>query len=176
MHINKKGILKIRNKIVLTIVVVMAFIVPISLLWCMNYSSSLNTANTCLYSATVHEVNVFYSADKPYVEIDTNEYKSSLLISSNVYECIQEDVVLSLKEGQQIQFRIYDNRKDGFDTFSFVDIVELTTDEKVIFSLDDYNSIMKDMLLVPSIILLGIMGVFVVSIILVVNGVKSKSI
>ena len=109
--------------------------------------------NTTLYSATVAKVQI-ESFEGLYVsaEIKTEEYISNLFIPLIVLKNIRLLDINNLHEGQKIYFRVENSKVKSMNKVDFIDIVSLQTEEKDIFTLDDYNGNMKDFYRVAKVI------------------------
>lgn len=108
----------------------------------MQIDKQTENTTTC-YSATVSNVQVTNTEKHLYVEIQLNEYNSNLQISTNISKNINIEDINGLKKGQKIFFRIENIKVDQINHVEFVDIVSLKTENKDIFTLDDYNKYMK---------------------------------
>lgn len=93
---------------------------------------------TTAFSATVKNVVVTETETKIYPKIYVNEAETCLLINS-ISEEIDLDIVKNLQPGQKIYFRVENYKAKQIEEAKIVDIVSLSTDTQVIYSLDDYN-------------------------------------
>ena len=102
------------------------------------YSQTENT--TTLYSATVKKSPVTsMGGDGIYARIKTEENISEFVLLPYVNEKINIDDVTDLQSGQKIFFRIRNSEVKRMNKADFINIVSLKTEEKDIFSLDEYN-------------------------------------
>lgn len=99
--------------------------------------------NTTYYSATVSKVQVTDTGRGSYIEIQIEEYKSNLQISTNVSKNMNIDDIRDLQSGQKIFFRIENVKNNQMYQVEFVNIVSLKTEDKDIFTLDDYNNYIR---------------------------------
>lgn len=95
---------------------------------------------TTYYSATVFKVEITNIKEDTFAEIYTKEYESNLRLSTNICENININDVRNLKNGQKIFFRIENLKSEQMNKVEFINIVSLKTEEKDIFTLDDYNN------------------------------------
>jgi len=99
---------------------------------------------TCLYAATVKKVDAIDTGKEIQVDLYTEEYKASLHIQTAVSKHINIDEIANLHAGQEVLFRIENKNRDFLDGAELVSILALETEEKVFFSLSDYNQHMKE--------------------------------
>lgn len=99
---------------------------------------------TCLYTATVKKVDAIDTGKEIQVDLYTEEYKASLHIQTAISKYINIDEIANLHAGQEILFRIENKNRDFLDEAELVSILALETEEKVLFSLSDYNQHMQE--------------------------------
>lgn len=131
-----------KYKIILTIVFSVEFLIFSFLL---SFACGMlfrhTEETTSEYKATVSYVQVTGSGDNQSIRIFTREYSSALTILLKTTEGRFNTVaVRSLQNGDTIQFRVSSFMESWLNTGGFTEIVSLETDEKVIFSLDEYNA------------------------------------
>ena len=108
--------------------------------------------STSLYQATVSDVEVTSIGEDKMVMIKTEEYSTGLFVTSSVCRNININNLSDLKSGQKIFFRIQSKKDFQMNAVDFLDIVELKTESKNIFTLDNYNSIIGNALYPPRLI------------------------
>lgn len=100
---------------------------------------------TKCYVATVSEVQIKDNGKGRSVKIVTNEYRNDLII---VYSSVCTDNVVddinSLQHGQKIYFRIENYYDELMNHGEIMPIVSLETETHSIFSLDEYNELIKE--------------------------------
>lgn len=130
----------LKNRIVILIVVVLFYIGSFGLIYLVFMSDRQNESNTTSYTATVSSVDIINDQSSL---IYIKEYENALLVMDVIMENIDVSELECLNSGQQIYFRIENYEVDYVNEVEFVEIVSLSTDEKDIFTLDDYNSYMS---------------------------------
>lgn len=133
---------KSKSRIVLMFVFLSLFVVTVGLILSMRNIDNQNENTTILHTATVDYIDVTNTGDSVYLEIYTKEYRTSLMISTNISWRINIEDVKNLKEGQTIFFRVEKTKANQINEVSFINITSLETETNCIFSLKDYNQIM----------------------------------
>ena len=133
------------RKVLLIILVcsVFFFLVTIGIFISMFQIDKQTEDITIEYSATVRRIHINNSVKNKWVQIETEEYDSSLYISVNISKNIDIRKIESLKQGEKIFFRIVDTEAEQLNSVDFVDIVSLKTETNDIFTLEDYNHFMR---------------------------------
>jgi len=129
---------KMYTKIILIISIVFLF-GTVGIMVSMMQIDKQTESNTTEYSATVSKVQVTDTGKSSYIEIQIEEYKSHLQISTNVSKNINIDDISNFHSGQRIFFRIKNIENNQMNNVEFVNIVSLKTEDKDIFTMDDYN-------------------------------------
>ena len=130
-------------KYIIMIASFMLFIGMISLLVFMGDIDRQTDETSTTYTATVTGVEITNTGKDDIVEIFTKEYDNTLHISTNISDNINLNDIKDLEHGQIIWFRIENTMAQNLNKAAFVDIISLKTDEKIIFSLDEYNQYMR---------------------------------
>lgn len=99
---------------------------------------------TALYTATVRNVDITDTGKQIFADIYVEEYNAYLGISSNITPNIDMSAVKALDAGETIFFRIEKDETEMWDEVIFLNIVSLQTEEKEIFTLEEYNTCMKN--------------------------------
>ncbi len=133
------------RKVLLIILVcsVFFFLVTIGIFISMFQIDKQTEDITIEYSATVRRIHINNSVKNKWVQIETEEYDSSLYISVNISKNIDIRKIESLKQGEKIFFRIVDTKAEQLNSVDFVDTVSLKTETNDIFTLEDYNHFMR---------------------------------
>ena len=133
------------RKVLLIILVcsVFFFLVTIGIFISMFQIDKKTEDITIEYSATVRRIHINNSVKNKWVQIETEEYDSSLYISVNISKNIDIRKIESLKQGEKIFFRIVDTKAEQLNSVDFVDTVSLKTETNDIFTLEDYNHFMR---------------------------------
>lgn len=140
-----------KNKIFLILFIVLfCGVTGLNIIMAKESKQTENSTN--LYQATVLDVEVTSIGEDKTVMIKTEEYSTRLFVTSFVCRNINFDNLLDLKSGQKIFFRIQSKKDFQMNAVDFLDIVELKTESKNIFTLDNYNSIISDELYPPRLI------------------------
>lgn len=136
---------RVMRKVLLIILVcsVFFFLVTIGIFISMFQIDKQTEDITIEYSATVRRIHINNSVKNKWVQIETEEYDSSLYISVNISKNIDIRKIESLKQGEKIFFRIVDTKAEQLNSVDFVDIVSLKTETNDIFTLEDYNHFMR---------------------------------
>lgn len=106
---------------------------------------------TTLFAATVEKTVINTATDKPHAEIHTVEYGNWFYITQNIGSNINIDDLKTLEKGEKIYFRIENKKTKDINNVIFIDIVSLKTDDKNIFTIEDYNKYMHDAAVAPRI-------------------------
>ena len=136
---------RVMRKVLLIILVcsVFFFLVTIGIFISMFQIDKQTEDITIEYSATVRRIHINNSVKNKWVQIETEEYDSSLYISVNISKNINMNKIIALKEGEKIFFRIENIKVKQMNFVDFVDIVSLKTETDDIFTLNDYNYFMR---------------------------------
>lgn len=117
------------------------FIGSVGLFFSSSSIANMTEDNTTEYFATIESLNIIEHDNESFVEIYTEEYFTMLYISESI---CKEISVSELKTGDKIAFRIDNDVTKLFNKdIKFCNIVSLMTSSDTIFTLNDYNSIMK---------------------------------
>ena len=130
-------------KIIIAIISLWLFVGTIAVVISMHGIDKQTENTTTSYTATVSGVEITNTGEGKFAEIDVKEYRNHLAITTNISKHINIDDVQNLKNGQIIYFQIENVKVQHLNNSAFVDITSLKTDEKVIFSLDEYNQYMR---------------------------------
>lgn len=109
----------------------------------LNSIDKQTTKNTTEYIATVEKVLVTNTRQNVYIEIYTQEYNTSLYISTNISKKINIKNFSFLKKGERIFFRVSNDISEDFNELEFCNIISLKTSDKEFFSLENYNEYMR---------------------------------
>jgi len=120
------------------------FIVTVGLIVFMSKIDKQTEETTTLYTATVKNVDITDTGTNVSLEIFTEEYSTSLLVSTNIAKHLSLDDIKELNAGQAVFFRIDDAKSEQMNTVAFLDIVSLKTEAKEIFSLEEYNELIHE--------------------------------
>ena len=131
-------------RIVFSIVFLFLFCATIGLIISMSQIDQQTEKTTTACRATISHIEINDTGKEMFVEIHTEEYRSSLLISTNVSKNIKMKEIGELKKGQTISFRMENKNAEQIDKVEFLGIVSLETDKKCIFSLEDYNKYIQE--------------------------------
>lgn len=101
-------------------------------------------ANTVEFSATVTDAQIVKTNKKSHIKIFINEYCDYILISSNIADRINAEKIEDIQINSIAKFRIERKKIMHINNSDFVDVVSLSIDDDVIFSMDDYNKYMKE--------------------------------
>ena len=124
--------------------------------------------------ATVQYVNEVCTDDDTYLEISTNEFEAKLRIRSEVCNNIHTDDIESLKKNQKIFVRIEKIYVEELETDSYINLVSLSTEEEQIFTLDEYNTYVRQLINYMRSIIRSMVMLIVVC--LGIQGLKPKSV
>ena len=102
--------------------------------------------STDLYEASVVRVEKSASVDGECALIYTHEFTSPLYVGPQVYSKCGNEILERLHSNDKIHFKIHQSLDPAKENLPFIPILELTTDNKVIFSLDEYNAAMTNTL------------------------------
>lgn len=132
----------IKINIVITVISIFFLVATVVLMSLIVKSYKLNEDSTTAFTATVSDVVI---TDTGTIDIYTKEHKSYLLITTNISNNIEIDNIASLKNGQQIFFRVENAQAELMDqeNVAFVSIASLSTDTDNLFSLTEYNEYMR---------------------------------
>lgn len=114
----------------------------VGLIILMGEIGQLSEENTTEFSASVIKVEV--SEADPSADVYINEYEASLFLTSTVCERIKLSDLRDLKAGDEVYFRIEDSKGIYLNTAAFVDVVSLRTESQSFYSIQEYNSWMRD--------------------------------
>lgn len=112
----------------------------------------INEVETVSYTATIRDVNFVNLKKGTDIHIYTNEYNAFLFIPNHITKYLDVNEFLALNENQTIYFKV-ENYK-VYDNNLFYSVVELSTEEKSYFTLDEYNVIMKKTLIILKVIII----------------------
>ena len=128
----------IRNKYIVILVVSCVFFFGIcaNLVTIIVYGN-ITLNNTTEFTATVKNVLVRGSGDNESIIIVTEEYGDKLNVFQP-YDFADREDYLSIEEGEKITFRIEDAWLESFEEQPFINIVQLRTETREIFSLVNY--------------------------------------
>ncbi len=160
----RKFILK--NRVVILIVVALFYIGSFGLIYLIFTADKQNEDNTTAYRATVSDVEII--SDQSSL-IYIKEYENALLIPDTIMKQIDVYELEELKNGQSIHFRIANYAVDYVNEVEFLDIVSLSTDEKDIFTLEEYNSYISVAALPAKVLSLAFNALLLVIIILLLR-------
>lgn len=129
---------------------------------------------TAYYQATIKSVEIVESSDVKYAQIYTDQYRTVLYITSNIYDSIDKSCLKTLTEGEAIYFRINNEKSKQFNKVEFLDIVSLKTDDAEIFSLDDYNFYVSKSIFPARLLCIVLSAVFLLMFVLLIITIKAK--
>lgn len=138
---------KLNTKKVIMIISMFLFIVTSGLIITMSKIDKQTEMTTTLYTAKVSRIEIIGTDENMYCEIHTQEYDTTLHISTNIIKNVNEDFLKTIKEGQMISFRIENAKVEQMNKVRFINIVSLKTDTREVFSLEDYNRYINKALL-----------------------------
>jgi len=122
---------------ILTAIFSLLFVGMLGILFIISDADNQTEQNTKSFAATVSEIQVTNIGDGRYIDVFTEEHKTSLFISS---ELSKEIDISDLQKGEKIVFRIANKKASLFDQVAFIDIVSLESEHKTYISLSDYNA------------------------------------
>ena len=134
-------------------------------------ADKMTTQNTTQYTATIKSITI-KNKSVPTTRIMVEEFDNDLYISNNVLKFIDSNYLKYLTNGVEISFNIDNAKINQINNVEFIDIVALRLQDKVIFSLDDYNGYIRQTIK-PARIVCGIFAILATGI-LVLNLVKQK--
>ncbi|MBE6727771.1 MAG: hypothetical protein E7562_03885 [Ruminococcaceae bacterium] len=135
---------KSKINIFLIFVFLFLFVATIGIIISMNNIDKQTKETTTLYTATVSRIEITDTEKNISAEIHTEEYDTSLLISTNICKKIKLDDISNLKSGQTISFRVENIKANQMNKVEFINLISLKTDTKDIFSLEEYNKYIHD--------------------------------
>lgn len=130
---------KNKTKIIVMFVSTILFIATIGLIISINKIDKQTENTTTSYIATVIDVDITDTGNGVFAEIYTNEYNTTLYISTNICKNIRMDDVKNLEKGETIFFRIENMKVKQMGNVRFVNIISLKTETENIFTLNQYN-------------------------------------
>ena len=95
--------------------------------------------NTIELTATVAGVQIIERKDGVYLAIQPWGIKSYFLVSGNVSSNVDLEALRTIRGGDKITVRVDANKQDYLNIAEFVKIYSLATEDKTIFTIDDYN-------------------------------------
>ena len=128
----------------LLIVCIVFFAGTIGLIYNVYRASKQSEQNTVLYTATVNTIQITDLGKEVYVKVYLVEYSNALIVATDVTKNIDLTKIENLNSGTKIYFRIESAKQDFINHVEFIDIVSLSTEQEVIFSLEDYNRYMEE--------------------------------
>lgn len=135
---------KIKKTVITLVFSIIFFIGTIGILIWMIPVDKQTENITVFYSGTVSKIQVTHTGEDTYVQISTAEYDTSLYLLPIICKNINVDDVSCLQKGQKIFFRIENFKAYQMnEEVEFINIVSLSTEEKDIFTLDDYNNYIR---------------------------------
>lgn len=120
------------------------FLVMVGLLIFVSKVDQQTQKTTTSYTASVSSVQITQTGKNSTAEIYTNEYTTSLHISSAIYQNINTDDLKNLQCGQTIFFSIENGYVQQMNKVDFLPITSLKTDTNDILSLEKYNQCMHE--------------------------------
>ena len=126
----------------------------------MNGEDKHTDKTTTLYTATVRKVQIDDKGDKISAEIYMNEYVSCFMIGSSIMENIEIADIQDLKIGETIFFRLENKNAIQLDEAWVWLITSLSTNDREVFSLSDYNKYMSEAMIGPRIMCIVMAVVF----------------
>lgn len=126
------------------VVAVILFLGMIGVLFMARNSYKQTESNTVEYTATVTDLRVIDFGKEKSISIYTEEYDYYFHIGTIVGSKIDEGLLSLIQTGDKITCRIEDSSNENLDGAIFVPIVALETEDGVVFSLSDYNALMKE--------------------------------
>ena len=132
------------NKTKYKILIIISVLLFVGSLGCAIFMFDVDkqTENTTTsYTATVKNVEI--NTETTSAMIYTNEYATCLHITSNIGKNIDLEDLRNLENGQTIYFQIENSYTQLLDEVAFLAATSLRSDEKTIFSLEDYNNYMQ---------------------------------
>lgn len=143
-------VLVLKKKYLIIIVIIQIGL--IGLFSMMTKSHMLTNDNTKEYIATFNYIQLNSSNDKTEAFISINEYDTLLYIPKDIFENIHSNKMMDIKKGQEISFRIENHYIEQFGSAPILSIVELKTTNNVIYSIEEYNIIIKKTIIPPKVI------------------------
>ncbi len=136
--------MKRNTKLILSVIFSIFFVGVLGVLISMNRLDNQTEDNTAEYKATISSIEITEFSKYHQIKIFTNEYDSYLLTTADISgEYIDVEKIKSLQRDEDIIFRIEKSKVNQFDNVQFINIVSLKTDDKTIFSLNNYNNYMS---------------------------------
>ena len=156
---------------ILNIILIVICFIMFGLQILMLDADKMTTQNTTQYTATIKSITI-KNKSVPTTRIMVEEFDNDLYISNNVLKFIDSNYLKYLTNGVEISFNIDNAKINQINNVEFIDIVALRLQDKVIFSLDDYNGYIRQTIK-PARIVCGIFAILAAGI-LVLNLVKQK--
>lgn len=146
-----------KKKKILSAIFLVLSIGMIGILFIMGDDDRQTEQNTEEFVATVFEIRITDLDNGGYVDIFTEEYDTSLFISSELGAKMD---ISELQKGEKIAFRIERKKAELLDQVEFIDIVSLESQYKTYISLSDYNAYKKESLMPARIVAVALTTFF----------------
>lgn len=95
--------------------------------------------NTAELTVTVAGVQIAELKNGIYLGIQPWNTRAYLVIPGDVSSNVDLEALRTIRDGDRIFVRVDANKKDYLDTAEFIKIYSLATEDKTIFTVDDYN-------------------------------------
>lgn len=137
---------------IVKVILLMLLISNIGIMLLLYLGQAVKETNTISYYGTIKSVNVTELNNGIDIRIYTNEYNGPVFVSSSITKYIDINELKELEKKEYIYFKVDRNKYNPEDSL-FVEAVELATEEKSIFTLEDYNLMKEKSLLFLKIII-----------------------